>query len=60
MPRRGLGTGDPQCEQKSDRNPVSFVQEEMNSDPLSQRNFSAEMIVAALDKDPDCLRQSEQ
>jgi hypothetical protein len=60
MLRRGLGTGDPQREQKSERNPVSFTQEEMNSAPLSQRNFSAEMMAAVLDEDPDCLRHSEQ
>jgi len=55
-----LGTGLPQFEQKSERNPVSLTQNEMRSSPSSQWNSSIAMIVAALDEDPLCLRQSEQ
>jgi hypothetical protein len=32
----------------------------MNLAPLNQRNFSAGMMVAALDEDLDCPRQSEE
>ncbi len=56
----GLGTGDPQVEQKSERNPVSLTYEEMRSAPLTHRKFSAETMSAVFDAEPPCFRHNEQ
>ena len=56
----GFGTGEPQREQKSERKPLSFTQDEMRSWPDSQRKFCAPTMVAVFDVEPPCLRQSEQ
>lgn len=50
----GLGTGEPQVEQKSDRKPDSFTQERIARVPLRHLSLSLGTMVAALASDPPC------
>src|SRR6185436_20244926 len=56
----GLGTVEPQVEQKSERKPVGLTNEEIRSVPESQRKFSAATTVAVFEMEPPCLRHKEQ
>jgi hypothetical protein len=56
----GLGTGEPQTEQKSERNPLGLCHDETFSSPESQRNCRLETSEARLEAVPLCRLQSEQ
>jgi hypothetical protein len=58
--RSGLGTGEPQQEQKYERKPLGFCHCVISGSPLIHWNLSAATINPVFDTEPPCLRHSEQ